>query len=155
MMCFRSKSSIMLVTISLLSLKKRNYAAGVSDQPIYNQSPIFIRRGKKMAERTKQATKAKRTSPNKSKTRTAAKQLQNAAAEEAAVGVLNTAEGVENLQAASNVSAASRDLLAEGASDATRGIDAMKAAGRAEKRSKKAAREGARDLAQGGELLSA
>ena len=108
-----------------------------------------------MAERTKQATKAKRTSPSKSKTRTAAKQLQNAAAEEATVGVLNTAEGVENLQAASDVSAASRDLLAEGASDATRGVDALKAARRAEKRSKKAAREGARDLAQGGELLSA
>src|SRR6266550_1797237 len=154
MMCFRPKSSIMLVTISLLSLNKKPYSRSFKStyvQPI----TYFHSKEKKMAERTKQATKAKRTSPNKSKTRTAAKQLQNAAAEEAAVGVLNTAEGVENLQAASDVSAASRDLLAEGASDATRGVDALKAARRAEKRSKKAAREGARDLAQGGELLSA
>ncbi len=108
-----------------------------------------------MAERTKPASKAKRATNAKSNASTTAKKLQNAATEEAALGVLDTAEGLEDLQAASDVSSASRDMLAEGASDATRGVDAMKASQRAEKRSKKAAREGVRDLAQGEELLSA
>jgi hypothetical protein len=108
-----------------------------------------------MAVRTKQAPKAKRTSTSKSKTTAAAKKLQNAAVEEAVVGVLDTAEGLEDLEAAGDVSAASRDLLAEGASDATRGVDALKAAQRAERRSNRAAREGVRDLAQGEELLTA
>ncbi|MGZ6368838.1 MAG: hypothetical protein ACXWPS_23135, partial [Ktedonobacteraceae bacterium] len=70
-----------------------------------------------MAERTKQAPKAKRTASSKSKTAAAAKELQNAAVEEAAIGVLDTEEGLEDLEAASDVSSASRDLLAEGASD--------------------------------------
>ena len=66
-----------------------------------------------MAERTKQGTKAKLSSTSKSKTREAANQLQNAAATEAAVGVLNVAEGATDLQAASDMSKASRDSLAK------------------------------------------
>src|SRR6266487_6964119 len=66
----------------------------------------FHAKEKKMAERTKQGTKAKRSSTSKSKTREAANQLQNAAATEAAVGVLNTAEGAADLQAASDMSKA-------------------------------------------------
>ena len=140
--------------LSALTQKMKLYSR--SFKSTYLQSiTYFHSKEKKMAERTKQAPKAKRTSTSKSKTTAAAKELQNAAAEEAAVGVLDAAEGLEDLQAASDVSAASRDLLAEGASDATRGVDALKAARRAEKRSKKAAREGVRDLAEGGELLSA
>jgi hypothetical protein len=154
MMCFHLKSSIMLIATSLLLTKKK--PSGRSFKPTYLQPTVYLHlKEEKMAERSKSATKAKRTSPSKSKTRTADKELQNAAAEEAAVGALNTAEGVENLEAASDVSAASRDLLAEGARDATRGVDALKAAQRAEKRSKKAVRESARDLAEGEELLTA
>lgn len=108
-----------------------------------------------MAERSKQGTKTKRSSTSKGKAREAANELQNAAATEATIGVLNTAEGAANLQAASDVSSASRDLLAEGASDATRGVDALKASRRTARRSKKAAREGVRDVAQGSMLLSA
>ena len=108
-----------------------------------------------MAERSKQGNKAKRSSSNKSKGREAANGLKAAAATEATIGILDAAEGADDLQTASNVSAASRDLLAEGASDATRGVDALKAARRAGRRSKKAAREGVRDVAQGSELISA
>lgn len=108
-----------------------------------------------MAERSKQGTKTKRASTSKSKAREAANGLQDAAATEATIGILNAAQGADDLQAASNISAASRDLLAEGASDATRGVDALAAARRTAKRSKRAAREGIRDVAQGSELISA
>jgi hypothetical protein len=116
---------------------------------------LFSCKEKKMAERRKRETKAKRSSTSKSKGREAANQLQNAATTEAAVGVLNTAEGAADLQAASDMSKASRDSLAKGASDATRGADALRAARRQARRGRKAAAEGERDVAQGSELLSA
>jgi hypothetical protein len=115
----------------------------------------FHSKEKKMAERSKQGPKAKRSSNSKKKAREAVNGLKDAAATEATLGILNAAEGAGDLQTASNVSAASRDLLAEGASDATRGVDAMKAARRAARRSKRAARKGVRDVAQGSGLLSA
>ena len=70
-----------------------------------------------MAERSKQGTKAKRASNSKSKARQASNQLQDAATTMAAAGVLDAAEGAENLKAARDVSSASRDMLAGGASD--------------------------------------
>jgi hypothetical protein len=108
-----------------------------------------------MAEQSKKGAKAKRSSTSKTKRREAANQLQNAATMEATVGALNTAEGAADLQAASDVSKASRDLLAKGASDATRGAEALKAGRRQARRSRKAAVESVRDVAQGSELLSA
>ena len=116
---------------------------------------MFIRRRKKWQNELNKHPKQNAPQQVRAKPQRRPKELQNAAVEEAAVGVLDAAEGLEDLQAAGDVSAASRDLLAEGASDATLGADALRAAQRAERRSKRAAREGARDLAPGEELLTA
>ena len=98
--------------------------------------------------------KSKDASEDKEKLAKQAEEMEVAAMETGIEGALDMAEGVETLEAASDVAALSAAELAAGASDLTRAVDLEVVADRVSQLSDVVAAAGVTDMVEGAEILA-
>jgi uncharacterized protein YqgV (UPF0045/DUF77 family) len=96
-----------------------------------------------------QSSKSKRVSVSKKKLAKQAVETKVEAVETAVAGAAEMAEGMETLEAASDLAGAGQVALAAGASDLTRAMDAEVVAGRLANLSQVVSGAGTQDIAEG------